>query len=167
MGALGSRIGSVGGLAGWFFAAGSAQGDFGLRAQAKSGDFRACSPGGFFGGGRTDKKHWHHIAYTIVPEEGVYRPKCYLDGKLNDSSPQLFDKLQTLTSARIGSAAHGGEWRLNETLIDDFRLYNVGMTDGQISRLASEGGEAGAPAGEQASGGGTGGGEARGGGRQG
>ncbi len=131
---------------GWLFAAGSAQGDFAIRVQAKSGDFRACSPGGFFGGGRTDKKHWHHIAYTIVPEEGRYRAKFYLDGKLNDISPQLFDKIQTLTSARIGSAAYGGEWRLNKTLIDDFRLYNVGMTDGQISRLASEGGEAGAPA---------------------
>jgi hypothetical protein len=131
--------------AGWFFAASSAQGDFGLRVQAKSGDFRACSPGGFFGGGRADRKHWHHIAYTIVPEEGRYRAKFYLDGKLNDMSSQLFDKVQDIKIASIGSAAYGGEWRLNETLIDDFRLYNVGMTDGQIARLASEGGKAGAP----------------------
>jgi len=133
-------------LAGWFFAADTTQGNVGLRVNPKSNDFRACSPGGFFGGGRADKKHWHHIAYTIVPEEGQFRAKFYLDGKLNDVSPQRFGKIETVKSAGIGCASYGGEWRLNETLIDDFRLYSVGMTGGEIVKLASEGGRTGAPA---------------------
>jgi len=124
----------------WLFSAGSSQGNFGLRVNGNSDEFRACSPGGFFGSGRADKKRWHHIAYTIVPEEGQFRAKFYVDGKLNDVSPQLFEKVEAVKNAGIGKASYGQEWRLNETRIDDFRLYNVGMTDRQIARLASEGG---------------------------
>ena len=127
-------------LAGWFFSAESTQGNFGLRVNARSDEFRACSPGGFFGGGRADKRRWHHIAYTIVPEESQFRAKFYVDGKLNDVSPELFEELEAVKSAGIGKASYGGEWRLNETRIDDFRVYNIGMTNDQIARLASEGG---------------------------
>ena len=131
------------GAPGWLFNAGSTRGNFGVRINTDRDELRASSPGGFFGGGFADKKRWHHIAYTIIREGGQFRAKFYIDGKLNDVSPQLFDKIEAVKSARIGSASYGGEWRLHNAKIDDFRLYNVGMTDGEIARLATEGGSPG------------------------
>ena len=134
------------GMPAWFFNADSSQGVFGMRVNSNSDEFRASSPGGFFASGVADKRHWRHIAYTIVPEGGQFRAKFYIDGKLNGISPELFDKIEVVKSARIGSYSSGGEMRLNNTLIDDFRLYNVGMTDDQIATLATKGGKAGTPA---------------------
>lgn len=127
----------------WFFnatgttAAGNTT--FGVRINSGVNDYRAASAGGFFGSGPASQTAWQHIAYVVEPSTttGKYRAKFYVDGALNDMSGE-FDEITNLSGGLIGGWTLGGEWRMFDALMDEFRLYNVAMDAGQIAQLATE-----------------------------
>ena len=100
---------------------------------------RGTSPGGFFNSfpSAADKENWHHLALTVVPDGSQFVAKAYLDGVQDGSASGAFDEITELSEMRIGEWTLIGEWRLYNTKIDEFRLYNVGMTDSQIAQLAT------------------------------
>ncbi len=63
--------------------------------------------------------------------------RLYINGVFNDRSRD-FDHINTVTGGYIGRWTRGGEWRLNGTEIDEFRAYNVALSDDQIAQLATE-----------------------------
>jgi hypothetical protein len=118
-------------------------GDIGARINTTVDSYRMTSPGGFFGhGDAAQEMPFDHLAYTVVPEFGQFRAKFYLNGVLNEQSG-LFSQIDKVSGGIIGGWHRGGEWRLNDALIDEFRLYNVSMNAAQIAILAAEIGDGG------------------------
>jgi len=113
--------------------------------------YRAPSPGGFLGfGGVSTGPTYNHIALTVVPDGGNYRAKFYYDGGLlaggngNQDQAALFTEITTLDNGLIGAwALDTSEWRLHGAAIDEFRLYNTGMTDEEIFLVYQEHGGGG------------------------
>ncbi len=72
--------------------------------------------------------------YTIVPEAGQFRAKQYLNGQLQDMSG-LFGEIQNVHTPYIGQWTKGYEWRLTNAIVDEFRMYNTGMTAAEVGQL--------------------------------
>jgi hypothetical protein len=120
----------------WLFNAQTDTGkEFGARINTGVNSYRMTSPGGFLGGGLpATAPNYDHLVYTIVPEAGQFRAKQYLNGNLQAMSG-LFGEIQTVHTPYIGQWTRGYEWRLQNVNIDEFRMYNIGMTDQQVAEL--------------------------------
>ena len=109
--------------------------DFGLRVQSNNVEYRAASPGGFFGGGAPSTgPAFDHLAYVVEPS-GVH--SLYINGQFNAQSGDA-DVFDSVFAPHIGGWSRGGEWRLDNEIIDEFRVYDVALTPQQVEILSQE-----------------------------
>ena len=95
-----------------------------------------------FGDTSVNEDEWHHVALTIsTPSAGTVTVTMYVDGVLKAATspePHYYTKL---TGACIGALNNGIKQHSNIT-IDDFRIYNVALTDtgtpSDIDKLADD-----------------------------
>lgn len=119
--------------------------DFGVRIQSGGTEYRAVADGGsFFGGGAANvAQPVDHVAYVVRPAGSQYRGELWVNGVFRAQST-LEPGFDSLEAAFIGAWARNGfEWRLDNEIIDDFRLYNVALSADEIATLAKDRGLAG------------------------
>ena len=78
---------------------------------------------------------WHNITYT--QKDGVGR--IYVNGDLRNTQdvnmlPKQF--INNITSATIGKSPFSADLIMENTLFDDFKIYDKALTEGQVKRLA-------------------------------
>ncbi|MDF7807193.1 LamG domain-containing protein [Pontiellaceae bacterium B12219] len=73
---------------------------------------------------------WNHWVFTKDADAGIM--KIYLNGSLWHSGSENTRSLSTVTEARFGSGIDGNYY---EGSLDDVRVYNHALTDGEVSAL--------------------------------
>ncbi len=128
------------GTPGWLFNVTGAPGDdVGARINTNADSYRAlANQGNFFGGGQASTTTWDHVAFVVEPAgTGQSVARLYINGAdVGNSAP--ISEITNVSDAVIGAWTRGAEWRLDDALMDEFRLYNVAMDASQIAQLGTE-----------------------------
>ena len=89
-----------------------------------------------------NRNEWHHIAYA-VDTEGI---RLYVDGKIVDAvsddlsacfDASQVDSIQKTLNAYIGSGLYSGTEDVQEAKFDDIAIYNMALSDDQITEIYS------------------------------
>ncbi len=78
-------------------------------------------------------RRWNHWAFTKDIISGEMR--IFLNGRLYDSRGGAYSPISGITSFEIGSGWYGGY----DGLIDDFRIYDYALSQGEIAYAATNG----------------------------
>jgi hypothetical protein len=118
---------------GWIFNFNTGGGAVASRIQSDGAAFRAVSPGGFFAGWGLDDISSYRIAYTIRPVGGGnFEAQAYIDGTNAGTSGLFSNPGDATTDMWLGANNNSFEWRLSGASMDNFQVFNVGMSDSQI-----------------------------------
>lgn len=104
----------------------------------------STSQGGYQGqkyievGSASDCGVWKHVVYTQEKARG----RLYIDGKLIGTNAQMYVNSTNYTTSPaycwIGRSPFSGDVYLRNTLVSDFRLYNVALTADEVRQLAAK-----------------------------
>ncbi len=121
---------------GWIFSVGTDGGNVGARVQSDQASFRATSPGGFFAGGGLNDTDSYRIAYTIRSVGGGnFESQAYINGANAGTSGTYASPGEANTDLWMGAYSNSFEWRLSGASIDNFQVFNVGMSDSQVAGI--------------------------------
>jgi hypothetical protein len=98
--------------------------------------------GGWGGGGNRlnvgnfqfTKGEWHHVAFTVGESIG----KLYIDGIQLGSNAKFADLVLSDTTMDLTIGSAGSNWQFNG-LIDEFAIFNVELSEGDIQTVMNEG----------------------------
>lgn len=103
----------------------------------------ATSTGGWGGevgmevGAASTKNRWVHVLYRQTGTKG----ELFIDGrciKTNSKMPVLNSTFKSVPAYNwIGRPPFSGDTYLKQTLIDNFQIYNVALTDAEVAKLAA------------------------------
>lgn len=123
---------------GWIFNVKTDGGAVASRIQSDGASFRALAPGGgtFFGGGNLNDTDSYRIAYTIRPVGGgQFESQAYINGNNAGTSGTYASPGEATSDLWMGASNNSFEWRLSGASIDNFQVFNVGMSDSQIAGI--------------------------------
>jgi hypothetical protein len=123
---------------GWIFNVGTDGGTVAARIQSDGASFRALAPGGgtFFGGGNLNDTDSYRIAYTIrAVGGGNFESQTYINGSSAGTSGTYASPGEATTDMWMGASNSSFEWRLSGASIDNFQVFNVGMSDSQVAGI--------------------------------
>jgi hypothetical protein len=123
---------------GWIFNMNTGGGTVAARIQSDGTAFRCVAPGGgtFFAGGAFDNTSSYRIAYTIRPVGGgQFESEAYIDGVSAGKSGTYASPGEATTDLWMGANSSGFEWRLSGASIDNFQVFNVGMSHSEVAGI--------------------------------
>jgi len=121
---------------GWIFNVKTDGGAVASRVQSDGASFRAVSPGGFFAGGALNDTSSYRIAYTVRPiGGGQFESETYIDGVSAGKSSSYGSPGEATTDLWMGASNNSFEWRLSGASIDNFQVFNIGMSDSEIAGI--------------------------------
>ncbi|MBR3454750.1 MAG: hypothetical protein IKH26_05465 [Bacteroidaceae bacterium] len=89
-------------------------------------------------GSPSERGAWKHVVYIQEKARG----RLYIDGKLIGTNTQMFVNSANYTTSPsycwIGRSPFSGDAYLHNTLVSDFRLYNVALTADEVKKLATK-----------------------------
>ena len=85
---------------------------------------------------------WHHVAAVLVDDStpNVSEVKLYVDGQLESYSVQGNQSIDTgsVSPVRVGICIEQSGGRYFDGLVDDVRIYDRAMADGEVLELFNE-----------------------------
>ena len=127
----------AGNAPGWLY---NDNGGAGTRIQSDGASFRAKSPGGFHGGG-TFTSDYHRVVQTIRPiGGGQFESAVFLSAANSTTATPAgvsgaFGEVSGVSVGRVGATPSGWEFRLSDAHVDNFMIFDIGMSDAQVAGI--------------------------------